>query len=171
MFGSGKKGGEPIVGARKKLEQARNYQKKYGNDFDIKSKREGKEPNPALAIVVVWAMAVGLAALMSNSIYKSGMGVKTDTPIGKLLFGPGDPSFGGSPDVDRLIVMLGRGTILFLLAGLVPLFSLMWQQVIDRAQLRPHLAVWASSITLAIIYFAGKEFLGQSFKEALEGMF
>lgn len=164
MFGFGKKEQEKLVGARAKIEHAKKFQKGY----KVQSKREGQEPNPMLAIVIVWGLAVGLAALLTEGVLKTGAGISTGNgSFDKLMFGPGEPSLMGSPDLDYILVLLIRGTAIFLAAGVIPGCTILWQRLVDKSHMNVYISFWGVTIGLAIIYYAAKDFLGDLFSEVI----
>ncbi|MDY0008301.1 MAG: hypothetical protein RBS08_01220 [Bdellovibrionales bacterium] len=165
MFGLGKKEEPKLVGARQKLEQA----KKYGTGFHVKSKREGKEPNPRLAIIIVWGMALGLATLLTESHLKKGDALMSTGNAGfdKLMFGSTTPSFIGSPDIDYIILLLIRGTFVFAVAGILPALTLAWQRLLDKNQMNVYIAFWGVTVGVALLYYISKDFLGSVFTDLL----
>lgn len=164
MFGFGKKEEPRIVGAKQKIEQA----KKYGAGFQVKSKREGKEPNPRLAIVIVWGLSVGLGALLTEGVLKTGAGISTGNgSFDKMLFGPGEPMLMGSPDIDYILTLLIRGTAIFLAAGFIPGCTILWQRLLDKNQMNVYISFWGVTVGLALLYYLGKDILADVFKEVL----
>ncbi|MFN7115077.1 MAG: hypothetical protein ACK4PK_12045 [Alphaproteobacteria bacterium] len=164
MFGFGKKEEVKLVGAKAKIEHA----KKFGKNFQVKSKREGKEPNPTLAIVIVWGLAVGLAALLTEGVLKTGAGISTGNGgFDKLMFGPGEPALMGSSEIDYLLVLLIRGTGIFLVAGIIPGCTVLWQRLLDKNQMNVYISFWGVSIGIAVLYYLAKDILADIFKEVL----
>ncbi len=161
MFGFGKKEEPKLVGAKRKLEHA----KKYGAGFQVKSKREGKEPNPRLAAVIVWAMAVGAAALLTQAI-KGGETYSTGNPgFDKLMFSASAPSFMGSPEIDYLLLLVIRGTIIFIIAGIIPGLTLLWQRIFDKAHMNVYIGFWGVTVGLGLIYLMSKGVLADIAKQ------
>lgn len=164
MFGIGKKEQEKLVGARAKIEHAKKFQKGY----KVQSKREGQEPNPMLALVIVWGLAVGLAALLTEGALKTGAGISTGNGyFDKLMFGPGEPSIMGSPDLDYILVLLIRGTAIFLVAGVIPGCTILWQRLVDKSHMNVYISFWGVSVGIALLYVLSHEILGDLFKEVL----
>lgn len=161
MFGFGKKEEPKLVGAKRKLEQA----KKYGAGFQVKSKREGKEPNPQLAAAIVWAMAVGAAALLSEAV-KKGETYSTGNPgFDSLMFGSSVPSFLGTPEIDYLLLLVIRGTIIFVIAGIIPGLTLFWQRLFDKAHMNVYIGFWGVTVGISLIYLLSKGFLADIAKQ------
>lgn len=164
MFGLGKKEAPKLVGAKQKIEQA----KKFGTGFQVKSKREGKAPNPSLALVIVWGLAVGLAALLTEGVLKTGAGISTGNGgFDKMMFGPGQPSLMGSPDIDYILVLLIRGTGIFLVAGIIPGCTYLWQRMLDKNQMNIYISFWGVTVGLAVIYYLAKDILADILKELI----
>lgn len=161
MFGFGKKEEPKLVGAKRKLEHA----KKYGAGFQVKSKREGKEPNPQLAAAIVWAMAVGAAALLTQAI-KGGETYSTgNAGFDKLMFSASAPSFMGLPEIDYLLLLVIRGTIIFIIAGIIPGLTLLWQRIFDKAHMNVYIGFWGVTVGLGVIYLMSKGVLADIAKQ------
>lgn len=162
MFGLGKPKQEALVGAKRKLEHAKQF--KAG--FQVKSKREGKEPNPSMAILIVWTLGVALAALLTQAVDKKTLVYSTgNAGFDKLMFGSPGPAFFGSPDIDYVVLLLVRGTILFIAAGIVPGCTLLWQRVFDKPHMNVYIGFWGVTLGLALLYAMSLGFFGELFKE------
>lgn len=154
MFGFGKSPEtEKLVGAREKLLKAQ----KYSKGFQVKSKREGKEPSPVVGVIIIYALSVGLAAFMTQDVLKQGLNIDFGGPtLKKLLFGPGEPSLTGGQDVDFILTIALRGLAIFLLAGFLPFATFAWQRLLDRSNSNAYIAFWSVSVGVFFVYFAFK---------------
>ena len=161
MFG-GKKEQEKLVGARAKIEHAKKFQKGY----QVQSKREGQPSDPRVAAGVVFALAVGLAALLTEGALKTGVAFSLgNSKLDKILFGPGEPAIMGSSDTDYFLVILIRGLAIFAAAGFIPLCTYLWQRLMDKALMNVYVSFWGMTVGLALAYCVGHDFLLNLFKE------
>lgn len=161
MFG-GKKEQEKLVGARAKVEHAKKFQKGY----QVQSKREGKPADPRVAIGVVLALSVGLAALLTEGILKTGAGFSVGhAKLDKILFGPGEPAIMGSADTDYFLVLLIRGLAIFLAAGFIPGCTYLWQRLMDKAQMNVYISTWGMTVSVVLLYLISHDFLANVFKD------
>ncbi|HRI76790.1 MAG TPA: hypothetical protein PLX33_07370 [Alphaproteobacteria bacterium] len=161
MFGFGKKEEVKLVGAKRKLEHA----KKFNAGYQVKSKREGKEPNPRLAAAIVWAMAVAAAVLLSEAIKKGETYSTGNQGFDKLMFGATGPSFAGSPEIDYVLLLVIRGTIIFMIAGIIPGLTLLWQRIFDKAHMNVYIGFWGVTVGLGVVYLLSKGFLSDVAKQ------
>lgn len=163
MFG-GKKEPEKLVGARAKIEHAKKFKKGY----QVESKREGKAPDPKVAVGVVLALAIGLAALMTEGVLKTGAGIGTgNAKFDKILFGPGEPPLMGDASIDYFLIIFIRGLAIFIAAGILPGATYLWQRLMDKAQMNIYISTWGVTVGLALIYYIGRDFLADIFKELI----
>jgi hypothetical protein len=158
MFGSGRKEEPKAVGARQKIEQAR----KHSSRFQVQSKREGRPPNPKLAIVIVWVMAVGLATLLTESPVQNIEMFRTGhAGFDTLMFGTSTPTFTGTQDIDYLILLAVRGTVIFFAAGIIPIVTFLWQSLFDRTHMNVYASFWGVTIVLAAACLLSRGFISQ----------
>ncbi len=164
MFGGDKN--NRLVGAKEKHEKSLKF--KPGN-FTVKSKREGKNPSPIIPLAVIYGIAVILAMFLTEGPFKEGVGLRTGNgTFDSTFFGPGIPSFTGTPDTDRGIAVFLRGTLLFLLGGFLPLCTYLWQKLVDNARMNVYMGFWGVTLGLALLYYLGRDTLGPLFKEILD---
>ena len=162
MFG-GKKEQEKLVGARAKIEHAKKFKKGY----QVESKREGQPADPRVAIGVVLALSVGLAALLTEGILKTGAAGFSigHAKLDRILFGPGEPAIMGSADTDYFLVLLIRGLAIFFAAGFIPGCTYLWQRLMDKAQMNVYISTWGITVGIALIYLISRDFLANVFKD------
>lgn len=156
MFGKDKN--RPLVGAKLKREQAM----KFKPNFQVESKREGKERSPIIPLAVIWGIAVILALILTEGPLKTaGLNFHSgNARFDGIFFGPGIASFTGNPESDRGIVIFLRGTLIFLLAGILPALTWLWQKLLDRAQMNVYLAFWGTTITVVLLYYLIRDSIG-----------
>jgi hypothetical protein len=125
-----KKPPPPPVGAREKIAHAQALAKKKGF-YHIESKREGKPPDVTISVIIIYGMAVVLALLLTQGMLDKGDAPfrLSDPYLHELLLGRHPPAFMGDRDMDTLIAVFIRGTVIFLLAGVMPLLSRLWDRM------------------------------------------
>lgn len=157
-----------LVGAKEKREQA----KQFNSNFKVQSKREGQEAGPTIPLIIIYGLSVALAFLLSEGPMKSQIGFSSGSEgFDRIFFGPGYPSFTTGADTNRLIAVLLRGGLFFALAGLLPLITYLWQQLLDRARMNLYLAFWGTTVTVALLYYLLKDMIGPLLSNILSIIF
>lgn len=150
----GKKDAIPTrVGAREKLRQARNLMGQ--GDGTIKSKKEGKQTHPAVAVVTIYCMAVALAWLLTENVFQYGFNFRTGWKDFDDFMFRRITAEGG----EYLMEIGLRGFAFFIAAGIVPFLALLWQRALDKADMNVHRVVWGVPIGLGLVFFGTKYFL------------
>lgn len=164
MFGLGGKKEPAItrVGAREKLRQAR----RGGDGRPIESTKGGKPTNPAVSVVTILLMSLGVSWLMTENLIQTGtMRFKTGIDFfDDFMF---SRSFGDSTEYIMLII--GRGIALFLTAGLLPFLALLWQRGLDNPHMNPYRVVWGVPVGLALAYLGSVYLFWPIINEVLLG--
>src|SRR5690606_8182635 len=150
MFGFGKDKKPDLVGAKEKVLKA----KKFNKNYQVQSKKEGKPQSPVVPAAIVFCISILFAFILTEGALKTGIGFRIgNAGLDKLLFGPGQPSLTGGEDMDYGLSILLRGIVIFLLAGIIPLFTLMWQRLLDRAHMNVYVAFWGVSVAVGLLYY------------------
>jgi len=168
MFGIGGKDKKPeLVGAKEKILKA----KKFNKNYHVQSKKEGKQ-SPVIPALIVLCLSVLFAFILTEGALKTGVGLRIgNAGLDKLLFGPGQPSFTGDVDTDYGLAIVLRGIIIFLLGGIIPLCTVMWQKLLDRAQMNVYIAFWGVSIGVGLLYYLVKDSLTPILKDVADALF
>lgn len=148
MFGFGKKDTAKRVGAHEKVATA----KQFTNQYQIKSKREGKQ-SAAIPVVILYGLAVVAAFVLGEfGGWQDGINLHLGNPTAdKLLFGPGNGNVTGDPSMDAALTIFVRGTVIFLLAGAVPVLAMMWQRLLDNS----HMNMYVATAGVLIVFGTG----------------
>lgn len=161
MFGFGKSRNPQVVGAKQKMTRARQIQFGPGGQ-EVVSKREGGGENLMIPVGIVYALACLLAMVLTEGALMKGAGIhffssnpKWDT----IFFGPGIPQVYGEGDVNRLVVIMLRGTGIFAVAGILPFLSRVWNSLRDAAKVNLYVSFWGTTIAAPLIYIIVKDFL------------
>ncbi|TAL34821.1 MAG: hypothetical protein EPN97_08140 [Alphaproteobacteria bacterium] len=160
MFGLGKDKGPKLVGAKEKLIKAQMLKRGRLGDH-IESKGEGQKPWGA-TVALIYFIAVALAYVLQIGAMKSN-GLNWHTGMNgfdHLMFSSGVPSITGVADQDMIIVPFLRGTVFFLLGGLLPITTLLWIRAIDKPNMNPFLAFWGVSIGVFLVFFFMRDVFG-----------
>lgn len=166
MFGS--KDTPRLVGAKEKREKAQSFNPNY----QVKSKKEGKEASPAASLILIWMISTALAFYLSEYVFKTGLGINTGSSfLDSVFFGSGNVTLIGSPDIDKYITIGLRGFLLFLISGFVPFMTYLWKKLIDRGQMNLFLAFWGVTVSLGFIFFMVRDFVWPAIKEILKMIF
>lgn len=162
MFGLGGKkgGGPPRVGAKEKIMKAQMMARGRLSD-NIKGKGEG-EQNYGPVVVLIYILSCALAfVLMMGAFKASGLNIHTGMPgFDRIMFAGGVPSLTGVPSQDMIIIPILRGTMYFILGGLLPFMTLLWIRAIDKPNMNPFIAVWGVTLGLPLVFFFCKDFFG-----------
>jgi hypothetical protein len=168
MFGFGNDKKPDLVGAKEKVLKA----KKFNKNYQVQSKKEGKPQSPVVPALIVLCISVLFAFILTEGVLKTGVGLRIgNAGLDKLLFGPGQPSLTGDTDTDYGLVIFLRGIVIFILGGIIPLCTLIWQRLIDRAQMNIYVAFWGVSISLGLIYYLIKDSLTPILKDVADALF
>lgn len=163
MFGLGGKKDPAItrVGAREKLRQARR-----GGSGPIESTKGGKPTNPTVSVITILVMSIAVSWLMTENLIQSGtMRFKTGVDfIDDFMF---SRSFGDA--TEYILLIIGRGIVLFLAAGFLPFCAFAWQRGLDNAHMNPYRVVWGVPIGLALAYFGGRYLAWPLINEVIMG--
>jgi hypothetical protein len=171
MFGfGGKKGGPPRVGAKEKIMKAQMMHRGRLSE-NIKGKSEG-ENNFGPVVVLIYILSVALAfVLMMGAFKATGLNIHTGLPgFDRIMFAGGVPSLLGVPSQDMILVPILRGTMYFILGGVLPFMTLLWIRAIDKPNMNPFIAVWGVSIGLPLVFFFCSDFLGPLLGEVFDIM-
>lgn len=154
MFGFGKKKVLPI-GAAEKIAAAERMREAARLEMLQKTGGIQEAPSQTVPLAIVFGMAVIFALVLVESGNNpfSGWHPTGISSIDSLLVGSDIPSIMGDGDIDKLIVIMIRGIFYFLMAGLIPLFSLIIMRLTGKS-LTPLVACWGVTIALpGICYF------------------
>ncbi len=171
MFGNDKNKVQKLVGAKEKREKAMQFKAQSG--YDIRSKKEGKDDSKILPLAVIYGLAAILALIMSEGVLKnSNLGIHTGNgSFDRLFFGPGYPAFTGSQEMDLGIVVFIRATLIFLLAGILPLLTYLWQKISDGARANIYLTFWGVTIALGFLYYLIRDHFSPALKAIIDTFF
>lgn len=158
MFGSNDDKSQKLVGAREKRDKAAQFRP---HAYEIKSKKEGREGSKVVPLAVIYGIAVVFALILTEGVMdQKNIGIHTGNgAFDRMFFGPGIPSIMGSQETDRGIVIFLRGTMIFLAAGVLPLFTWLWQKIADGARMNVYLAFWGVTIGLGMIWYLAMDSL------------
>ncbi len=142
--------GERIVGASAKLARVRQL-----NATGVIDARAGAHVGTServyttLFLVFVACLAawrLGEGPLKSGAFGKTGLDVFDD-----MVLAP-SPVYIGDAQIDWGIALALRAVVLMLAAGVIPLLSWMWMELLDRPFMSPFRVVWG--VTLALVVLA-----------------
>lgn len=144
------------AGAREKIRRARML--RDGEDPEIvHGKRGGGESSDAVpALVAVYGLSVGLALLLTQGVLSKGIPFHLpDTTLDRWLLGSPVPAVTGNPDTDMLITVFVRGMAIFLLAGVIPLFTKILHRLLNQQQDKPprFVVFWIVSVIVAALIY------------------
>lgn len=163
MFGNNNK--PTLVGAKAKREAAKNFDPAY----QIKSKREGKAPSAIVPVAAIYAISVIFAMILTEGPMKAGLGIHTGhTGFDQAMFGPGIPTFTGSAETDRGIAIFLRGTMIFLLGGILPALTWAWQKLVDSSRMNVYLSFWCVSTGAGLVYYLARDTVGPALIRVLD---
>lgn len=105
------------------------------------------------AIILVLILSFILSFLMTQGVLVEGLPYAMGNALDVYLFGPGNPTFSGNQMVDMGIAVIFRGLIIFVIAGLVPGLTLLWQTVLRRTYVNGYVAMWGTLVALSIALY------------------
>jgi len=151
-----------IVGAREKLRKARRYDSGFFTD-------RSQEVRNTIPLIVIYALSIGFAAVLTEGILKKGIPIGIDhSTFDQMLFGPGEPPFTGLEHRDKAITIFVRGTAIFLVTGILPLFAKIWQTLLDRASMSTYVAFWGTSVCTGLGYYLIRDYVAPAVKFVVE---
>jgi hypothetical protein len=171
MFGlGGKKGGPVRVGAKEKIMKAQMMARGRLSD-NIKGKGEG-EQKYGVVVVLIFILSCALAfVLMMGPFKATGLNIHTGMPgFDRIMFAGGVPSLLGVPSQDMFLIPILRGTLYFVVGGILPFMTLLWIRAIDKPNMNPFIAVWGVTIGLPLAFFFCKDFFGPLLGEVFDVM-
>jgi hypothetical protein len=169
MFGSDNEKGQRLVGAKEKREKAAQFRP---HAFELKSKREGQEGSKIVPLAVIYMIAIIFAWILTDGPIKSGLGIHTGNPsFDRLFFGPGDPTLFSSQEVNLGAIVFIRGTFLFLLGGLLPGLTYVFQGLTDGARRNIYLSFWGVTLTTGLAYYLIRDYAGPALKQVIDIFF
>jgi hypothetical protein len=102
----------------------------------------GRSGSPAIPATMVFVLCVIFAMLIGDdTVFLSKLHLTGASEIDRYLT-QANPTIMGDKDIDRLIVIFGRGLALFLVTGLVPLVSWVFSQMLGRQRIHPLVICW-----------------------------
>jgi len=73
----------------------------------------------------------------------------------------------GDASIDYFLIIFIRGLAIFIAAGILPGATYLWQRLMDKAQMNIYISTWGVTVGLALMYYIGRDFLADIFKELI----
>lgn len=159
---------QPVIGAKERLAKAKEFMHQQQAAGGLGRLKAQTEPEQVIPVLFVFCISTVLAFLLTIGPLAQGVEFNTGSvQLNQLLFGPGFPEFMSDPDLDRLIAILVRGGAIFLLSGIIPLFSKILMKTFGEGHVGVYVMTWAVTVILAIAYYLTADMVGPAMQELL----
>ncbi len=152
-MGFRKKEEKKYIGAKDKMLAARKARFEGGDN--ITSKIEGPQPTESMPIMLIFVASCLLAYILTdNYMVDSSLISPTGiVEIDKMIGGPGVPAVTGMSEIDYGIIIFIRGLFIFILAGIIPLLTRIYINMVDKARTNVLVRVWGTIVTTGLFAF------------------
>ncbi len=151
-----KKDAVPPVGARAKRMQARAAlkQQQFGKGYGSGAGSESEEPQK-VQITLILFMSIAMAFLfIEQGVFDQYSRIITGNSfIDQLIIGPGEPIFFNNEIIDKAIVSIVRGLILFLIAGIFPFSAKLYSKITDNTKTNIFVLHWGALVVVPFIAY------------------
>jgi hypothetical protein len=155
-------------GAKGKLDLAKKMRESgHYNDDNGGGGGDTRYPSQTVAITLIFALAVILGFLLTggSSNPLAGTHFTGISSVDNFITGSDIATFTADPDQNKVLTIFGRGAAFFVLAGIIPLISLVLERLFFRQKVMPLVVCWGVTLVLMIMYlFVPADSIGPFFK-------